>query len=51
VRSRAIVTQMKVDEACHATMAVSHGGGQLPAPVKVAMKFSSRIMTRTAYWV
>lgn len=51
VRSRAIVTQMKVDEACHATMAVSHGGGQLPASVKVAMKFSSRIMTRTAYWV
>ncbi len=51
IRSRAIVEQMKIDEACHATMAVSYGGKQLPAPVRVAMKFSSKVMTRTAYWV
>ncbi|BBL34965.1 2-nonaprenyl-3-methyl-6-methoxy-1,4-benzoquinol hydroxylase [Nitrosomonas stercoris] len=50
-RSRAIVSQMKIDEACHATMAVSYGGAPLPTPIKAAMKFSSKIMTHTAYWV
>jgi ubiquinone biosynthesis monooxygenase Coq7 len=50
-RSRAIVAQMKIDEACHATMAISHGGGELPVPVRFAMKLSSQAMTRTAYWV
>lgn len=50
-RSRAIVEQMKIDEACHATMAVSYGGAELPAPVRAAMKFSAGIMTRTAYWI
>lgn len=50
-KSRAIVTQMKIDEASHATMALSHGGAELPAPVKVAMKLGSKIMTKTAYWV
>lgn len=50
-KSRAIVTQMKTDEACHATMAVSHGGAELPLPVKLAMKASSKVMTQTAYWV
>ncbi len=51
VKSRAIVAQMRVDEACHATMAISHGGIELPLPVKLAMKMSSKIMTHTAYWV
>lgn len=50
-KSRAIVTQMKIDEACHATMALSHGGAELPLPVKFAMKLSSKVMTETAYWV
>ena len=50
-KSRAIVTQMKVDEACHATMALSYGGAELPLPVKLAMKLSSKVMTKTAYWV
>ena len=50
-KSRAIVTQMKTDEACHATMAVSHGGAELPLPVKLAMKASSKVMTKTAYWI
>ena len=51
VKSRAIVTQMQIDEASHATMAMSQGGVELPAPVKVAMKMGSKVMTRTAYWV
>ena len=50
-KSRAIVMQMKIDEACHATMALSHGGAELPLPVKLAMKMSSKVMTQTAYWV
>ena len=43
--------KMKIDEASHATMALSHGGAELPAPVKVVMKLGSKIMTKTAYWV
>ena len=50
-KSRAIVTQMKIDEASHATMALSHGGVELPSPVKFTMKLGSKVMTRTAYWV
>jgi len=50
-KSKAIVSQMQVDEASHATMALSHGGAELPLPVKFAMKMSSKVMTQTAYWV
>lgn len=50
-KSRAIVAQMQVDEAGHATTAMSHGGAELPAPVKLVMKLGSKVMTRTAYWV
>lgn len=50
-KSRAIVTQMKIDEASHATMALSYGGAELPLPVKFTMKLGSKVMTQTAYWV
>ena len=50
-KSRAIVNEMKVDEARHARTAVDHGAAELPEPVKLAMKLGSRIMTRTAYWI
>ncbi|MFZ1712359.1 MAG: 2-polyprenyl-3-methyl-6-methoxy-1,4-benzoquinone monooxygenase, partial [Nitrosomonas sp.] len=50
-RSRAIVAQMKIDEASHASMAVTYGGGELPLPVKFTMKLSAKVMTHTAYWV
>lgn len=50
-KSRAIVAQMQVDEAGHATTAMSYGGAELPEPVKLAMKLGSQVMTRTAYWV
>ena len=49
-KSRAIVTQMKIDEASHATMALSYGGAELPLPVKFTMKLGSKVMTQTAYW-
>jgi ubiquinone biosynthesis monooxygenase Coq7 len=48
-KSRAIVEQMRDDEARHATTAINHGGADLPGPVKAAMKLSSRVMTETAY--
>jgi ubiquinone biosynthesis monooxygenase Coq7 len=50
-KSRAIVTQMQIDEAGHATTAMAQGGVELPLPVKLMMKLGSRVMTRTAYWV
>ena len=50
-KSRAIVEQMRDDEARHATSALEHGATELPAPVKAAMKASSKVMTETAYWL
>jgi len=48
-KSRAILEQMKEDEARHATTALEHGGAALPAPVRLAMKLASKVMTGTAY--
>lgn len=50
-RSRAVVEQMKTDEAQHATTAIEHGGAELPLPVKLGMKLTSKLMTKTAYWI
>ena len=49
VKSRAVVEQMKEDEAKHATTAREHGGAELPAPVKMAMKFTAKMMTATTF--
>jgi ubiquinone biosynthesis monooxygenase Coq7 len=48
-KSRAIVTQMQVDETSHAATAIEHGGVALPQPVQLAMKLTSKILTHTAY--
>lgn len=48
-KSRAVVEQMKEDEAHHATIALQHGGADLPAPVKKVMGLTSKIMTSLAY--
>ena len=50
-KSRAIVDQMKCDEARHARTAVEHGAAELPEPVKLAMKLGSRVMTRASFWI
>jgi ubiquinone biosynthesis monooxygenase Coq7 len=50
-KSRAIVDQMKADEARHARTAVEHGGAELPQPLKQAMKLGSRVMTETTFRV
>ncbi len=49
--SRAILEQMKEDEARHATHAVVAGGVRLPLPIRLLMKGVSKIMTKTTYWV
>ena len=48
-RSRAIVEQMKADEAAHAETAVRLGAHDLPAPAKAAMKAAARVMTTLSY--
>jgi 3-demethoxyubiquinol 3-hydroxylase len=47
--SRAIVDQMKADEARHADQALAAGAQRLPAPVRWAMRAAARVMTTTAH--
>lgn len=48
-RSRAICRRMLDDERRHGTRAVEAGGRPLPAPVRIAMRVASGVMTTTAY--
>ncbi len=50
-RSHAILEQMTHDEMQHGAQAASLGGKELPFPVRVAMRITSRIMTRSSYWL
>lgn len=47
--SRAVVEQMKLDEARHAAQAVGAGAAELPPPAKALMRVASRIMTTLAH--
>ncbi len=49
--SRAIVAQMKVDEAQHAKEALAAGAAELPAPMKALMKLAAKVMTTVAHRV
>ena len=49
--SRAIVEQMKEDEARHAEAAKASGGVELPRPVRALMRAAARVMTSTAHHV
>jgi ubiquinone biosynthesis monooxygenase Coq7 len=49
VRTRAILEQMKEDEIRHGEKAMAHGGAELPEPVKLLMKLTSKVMTRSVY--
>ncbi|UUX97787.1 2-polyprenyl-3-methyl-6-methoxy-1,4-benzoquinone monooxygenase [Aquabacterium sp. J223] len=49
MRSRAIVEQMKRDEAGHGQAARAGGGVDLPAPVRWAMRAAAKVMTATAH--
>jgi ubiquinone biosynthesis monooxygenase Coq7 len=49
--SRAIVAQMKADEAAHAAQALSAGAEVLPAPARAVMRAAARVMTTTAHYI
>jgi len=49
--SRAIVDQMRIDEAAHAVAAQQAGGIELPAPLRGAMRLAAKVMTGTAHYV
>jgi ubiquinone biosynthesis monooxygenase Coq7 len=50
-KSRAVVEEMRLDEARHATTAHEHGAGDLPLPVRGLMRIASKVMTKTTYWI
>lgn len=49
--SRAIVAQMKDDEAAHAAQALQAGAVELPAPARALMRAAARVMTTTAHYI
>ena len=49
--SRAVVSQMKVDEERHAREARAAGAAELPAPAKALMRLAAKVMTRTAHYI
>jgi ubiquinone biosynthesis monooxygenase Coq7 len=49
--SRAIVAQMKDDEARHAFDAEAAGARRLPLPVRLAMRAAAKVMTTTAHYL
>jgi 3-demethoxyubiquinol 3-hydroxylase len=49
--SRAIVEQMRIDEASHAASAIVAGASEVPFPVRTLMRVASKVMTRTAYYL
>lgn len=50
-KSRAVLEQMKEDESHHATVALHAGGAELPTPVQKLMRLTSKVMTKTSYWL
>ena len=50
-RSRAIVRQMRDEEALHGETAVEAGAAALPRRVVRLMRATTKVMTNTAYWV
>lgn len=48
-KSWEVLEQMKADEMRHAETASHYGARKLPRPVKLAMKLSSKLMTRLSY--
>ena len=50
-KSRAIVEQMRVDEAAHGAAAQALGALAAPLPVRTAMTAMAKVMTTAAYYV
>lgn len=50
-RTRHILRQMKEDEIAHGQKALAHGGVELPLPIKFAMRATSKLMTKSVYYL
>lgn len=50
-KSRAILEQLKEDEAYHASVAMKAGGVKFPKPVGWLMGQMAKVMTKTALWI
>jgi ubiquinone biosynthesis monooxygenase Coq7 len=50
-RSRAILAQMTHDEVAHGAQAASLGADELPFALRSAMRLTSRVMTKSSYWL
>ena len=48
-RSRAIVQQMRSDEANHARSAQMAGAAEVPYPIRALMRLTAKVMTASAY--
>ena len=48
-RSRAVVREMREDEAKHRQTAIDLGAAELPEPMKAAMRAAARVMTTVSY--
>ncbi|SDM01895.1 ubiquinone biosynthesis monooxygenase Coq7 [Franzmannia pantelleriensis] len=48
-RSRAVLEQMREDEAHHERWALEAGGARFPLPVKLGMRLVSKVMTQSVY--
>lgn len=51
VKSRAVIEQMRIDEAHHGETAKQAGAAVLPTPVTWLMQRVSKLMTHGSYWV
>lgn len=50
-KSRAIVKQMAIDENNHALSAYAHGGVALPESVRAWMRWGSKLLTKSSYYM
>jgi 3-demethoxyubiquinol 3-hydroxylase len=50
-KSTEILQQMREDELHHAKLAESSGATKLPLPIKILMSATSKVMTKTAYYL
>jgi len=50
-KSRAVLEQMRRDEAEHGMTAQAHGAAQMPGPLKVVMLLGSKVMKTATYWI
>lgn len=50
-KSRAIITQMQLDEIKHQQDAIQAGAQPLPLYIQILMQLSSKVMTKTTYYI